>query len=161
MHDADGQFSPDDEPRVPDALRADLSALYGRSVDVPREVDEVVLAAARRRLSPRTRPLFILRWVVPAAAVAALLAVAVFLPWNAQHAPPPAPIEARQAVAAAEDIDGNGRVDILDAFLLARRLETSLPVEKQWDVSGDGTVDGRDVDMIALAAVRLERGTFR
>ena len=56
------------------------------------------------------------------------------------------------------DIDGNGRVDILDAFRLARSIEARGPVDRKWDLNGDGRVDQADVDLVACAAVRLDQG---
>ena len=56
------------------------------------------------------------------------------------------------------DIDGNGRVDILDAFKLARDIESAEKTEMKWDINGDGFVNRSDVDFIAFAAVRLDKG---
>jgi hypothetical protein len=49
-------------------------------------------------------------------------------------------------------------VDILDAFLLARRIENDESLSGDWDVNGDRAVDSADVDAVAMAAVRLEGG---
>ena len=57
-----------------------------------------------------------------------------------------------------EDLDHSGRVDILDAFALARRLASPGQIDLQWDMNGDGVVDERDVDVVARAAVRLPTG---
>jgi hypothetical protein len=46
-------------------------------------------------------------------------------------------------------------VDILDAFRLARHIESRAPARTDWDVNGDGRIDREDVDAIAAAAVRL------
>lgn len=51
------------------------------------------------------------RWAFPAAAAAAILLVALLV---LQPQAPDAPL-------LADDVDGSGRVDILDAFALARR----------------------------------------
>jgi hypothetical protein len=56
------------------------------------------------------------------------------------------------------DLDGSGRVTILDAFRLARQVEAHGPVDKRWDLNGDGRVDQADVDLVACAAVRLDSG---
>jgi len=58
----------------------------------------------------------------------------------------------------ASDIDENGRVDILDAFKLARHIESAEVREAKWDINGDGQVNRDDVDVIAFAAVRLDKG---
>jgi len=51
-------------------------------------------------------------------------------------------------------------VDILDAFKLARHVESTDRTEKKWDINGDGVVNSDDVDLIALAAVRLDKGVL-
>ena len=58
-------------------------------------------------------------------------------------------------------IDGSGRVDILDAWALARRLRAPANGGAGMDVNGDGRVDRGDVDAVAMVAVRLDRGTTR
>ena len=64
-------------------------------------------------------------------------------------------------VTAKEDIDQDGRVDILDAFALARHIESPRETVGEWDMNGDGTVDRADVDVIARAAVSLERSSVQ
>jgi hypothetical protein len=54
------------------------------------------------------------------------------------------------------DYDGDGVIDILDAFALARTIENELAIEPMWDLNGDGVIDDDDVVVIAQAAVRLE-----
>ncbi|MEO1129230.1 MAG: dockerin type I domain-containing protein [Planctomycetota bacterium] len=54
------------------------------------------------------------------------------------------------------DYDGDGVIDILDAFALARTIETQVAIEPMWDLNGDGVIDDDDVVVIAQAAVRLE-----
>jgi hypothetical protein len=49
-------------------------------------------------------------------------------------------------------------LDILDAFILAKRLQGGPVQERRWDVNGDGVVDERDVRAIAVEAVRLDKG---
>jgi hypothetical protein len=56
------------------------------------------------------------------------------------------------------DLDEDGRVDVLDAFLLARRLDAGDPGNPAWDASGDGRVDRADVDRVAYWAVSLSGG---
>ncbi|HWL92171.1 MAG TPA: dockerin type I domain-containing protein, partial [Phycisphaerae bacterium] len=57
-----------------------------------------------------------------------------------------------------EDVDGSGRVDILDAFVLARRIDGGAGVSESFDLTGDGQVNRFDVDAVAMAAVRLKGG---
>ncbi|MCL4785299.1 MAG: hypothetical protein KJ070_00695 [Verrucomicrobia bacterium] len=49
-------------------------------------------------------------------------------------------------------------MDILDAFLLARHLQSGDKPELNLDLNGDGVVDHRDAETIAAEAVKLEKG---
>jgi hypothetical protein len=81
-----------------------------------------------------------------------LVAALVFIGWRL------AGTRAR-GTFAREDLNHDGRVDILDAFDLARTLKTrpglTSPV---MDVNGDGVVDERDVTSLAARAVQLPKG---
>ena len=59
---------------------------------------------------------------------------------------------------AREDINRDGRVDILDAFQLARELGSGQKPAPGLDLNGDGVVDSRDVEIIAVQAVKLGKG---
>ena len=145
------------EEHAPQRLIEDLRAVFGRDVSVPPEVDEAILARARRRFSRRRPRVLVLRWGAAAAAAACLvLAVNLWGPGGER----PAAMEGLAAVAR-EDFDRNGRVDILDAFALARRIEASERIGREWDLDGNGAVDRGDVDLVAMAAVNLERGAVR
>ena len=143
------QSDTDLHTQAPQALIDEIRALYGTRVPVPPEVDDAILAGVQRRFARRRRMARALRWGLAGAAAAAVLLVAVTI-WPGMRSLP----------AGREDIDGNGQVNILDAFALARHIEKPEAVEAQWDLTGDGVVDGRDVDTVALAAVSLERGAF-
>ena len=114
-----------------------------------KKVDEAILARAPRRFVRRRMVARGLRWGVAGVAAAAVLLVAVTI-WPGLRSVP----------AGREDIDGNGRVDIVDAFTLARNIEAPDGVKKEWDLNGDGVVDRTDVDTVALAAVSLKGGAF-
>lgn len=147
----------DREPDLPRSLANDLARLYGETPAVPPSIDAAVALAARRRLLGIRARRRALRWAGGAAAAAAALAVAVVL--SRPHAA--APSASREHSAAQADIDGNGRIDILDAFAMARGIEARSDPRRDWDLNGDGAVDAFDVDLIAMAAVNLDRGTFR
>ena len=70
----------------------------------------------------------------------------------------PALAPARDSAFARWDLDRDGRVDILDAFAVARQLKQGGTRNLQLDVNGDGVVDERDVAAIAARAVKLEQG---
>lgn len=65
-------------------------------------------------------------------------------------------VKAKEALRK-QDLDRSGRVDILDAFFLARQIEKQLELQNQWDVTGDGTINQKDVDAIASTAVRVRK----
>ena len=91
--------------------------------------------------------------IVTAAAVA--LVMWVSWPDERSRLAEVAPL-ASAAPADPRDIDRDGRVDILDAFALARRLEGTDAPADNWDMNGDGVVDQGDVDSVAMAAVSLK-----
>lgn len=138
------------QPNLPEELVEDLRLLYRTDVPVPREVKEAVLATASRRLRGRPRPRVVWRWA--AAAAAAVLLVSLWLTYPGDREEPLQTIAFRR-----EDLDRNGRVDILDAFLLARRIDRRQALDPAWDVNGDHVVNGVDVDRIARIAVALDR----
>lgn len=149
MNHHNQQSDADLEAQAPQGLIDDVRALYGTRVAVPPQVDEAVLARAQRRFARRRMVARAVRWGVAGVAAAAVLLVAVTM-WPGLRSVP----------AGREDIDGNGRVDILDAFTLARSIEAPDGVKKEWDLNGDGVVDRTDVDTVALAAVSLKGGAF-
>src|SRR6185503_17586917 len=96
------------------------------------------------------------------AAAAAAVAIAVVAYRDRGHSGR-APLAATRGVtpsAAQGDVDGNGRVDILDALVLAKKLRDhpgATPRAGE-DVNGDGVVDRFDVDAVARLAVRVGAG---
>ncbi len=176
MTEHNGQFD-DLERQISDGFRADLKALFEPVASVPPQVDKVILGQARRHFTRPRRIILRVRWAAGIAAAAAVVAVGVVL-YNAggptlfraaesrldphitaQRISPEMPA-ALPAVGAGgrADVDSNGRVDILDAFRLARHIESRGRIEATWDLNGDGRVDRADVDAVAFAAVRLDKG---
>lgn len=168
MVEPDGQSAESQEPEAPAALVEGLRKLMKNRVMVPRHVDERILATAWQHLetvAPRRRRVG--RWIVRGpfrrtgpgaisgvpevrtlARVGVALAAVVIgvLLWLGQFEDP-------------ADIDGNGHVNILDAFFLARQLEQSPMADQGRDLNGDGTTDLLDVEVIALRSVALTEGT--
>ena len=139
-----------EEPKAPARLVTALREPPPRRVFVPPTVDEAVLATARQHFAKRQKLGFrVLRpWFFwPAAATACLVLVGIgyFL------AKPNPPRFTR------EDLNHDGRVDILDALALARTVQTGGQTSSL-DLNGDGVVDRRDVEQIASQAVKLEKG---
>ena len=161
--------APDD---LPPALLRDLADLYAGPA-VPREIDAQVrndAVAHFARTARKSRPGRLLRWVGGGAAAAAAVVLAAMLLPRSGSGPQPLAVmrEAHRAaapaaspmappVASAQDIDRNGRVDILDAFTIARALQAQNGPPDAWDVTGDGKVDQADIDRVAGSAVRVTK----
>jgi hypothetical protein len=120
-----------DHPRLGQALKARVPA-----TSVPAAVDRQILAGARVHLARRSWR----RWIAAAATIVVGGSVAlVMLPGRTtpQQAQNTASLSTR---TSADDINADGRTDILDALALARR----------------GDAPAARIDAIAVAAVRLE-----
>lgn len=128
--------------RVVEALRASEP-----QPTVPPQLDAAILASARIAIRRRARSRWIIRAVVASGAAAAV--VAIGFRWSTH------PDRQPQVAFVREDLNRDGRVDILDAFYLARKLDAAGAPDKSQDVNGDGKVDRSDVDAIAAAAVRV------
>jgi hypothetical protein len=134
------------DEQMPAGLVDHLRALASKTaVFVQLSVDETVLARARERFAEvrRRRARFTAAWWTAAAASIALMAVVGLSLIQKPH-------------YERADIDRNGRVDILDAFALARRVQQGGVTGP--DMNGDGVVNRTDVDIIAAQAVKLKRG---
>jgi hypothetical protein len=158
-------FDEDLDLRISSKLSADLKGLFGPQLGIPPGVDRAVMDRAYKHLVPlqssKERRLRI-HWGWRIAAAAAVIILAFSLDLTKQSGPTTDHLSLVRAVREpplqAGDIDRNGRVDILDAFKLARHIESAGRTEKEWDFNGDGLIDRSDVDMVALAAVRLHKG---
>lgn len=142
-----------DSPRQPDsrALRDDLRAIAEPRRELSAGVRERVLAHAaaargRRRPTRAVRPLWRRRWAVAGVAAAACVLLVV------------GPRVFRDDSPLAGDVDGDGVVDVRDAYLLARSVRAAQPIEARADLDGDGRVDQADVDRLLDRIVRLEEG---
>ena len=151
---------PDDD--LPQMLVSDLRTLYGaahRTAGVPSAVDAAILAEARSGFARRRRFALARRVAVVAMGTAATAALAVVALRPAltgmQHLPGPG-VQHLSVVAAAEDVDRSGNVDILDAFVVAKLIEVDAQIDEAYDVNGDGNVDQSDVDRIASVAVAVD-----
>lgn len=138
MNDPTDQHDP---PEPSDALGTDLKAIYARPVTVPADIDAAILESAAGTRPNRLR---LTRWAMPAGAAAAAIAVGVML-WG--------PTRFGRDVMAG-DLDGSGRVDIVDALTFAQRLP-AYGVSLAHDMNGDGRLDQADIDAIAMRAVTL------
>lgn len=135
-----------DELSAPPQLVAGLKRVsQGPELFVPRTVDEAVLRASRRHLDRRAGIRWSWRrWLVGLSAATAVIVVAL-LSWER-----PGP-----AAWAREDVNRDGRVDIVDALVLARSAGSGAP---GLDLNGDGNVDEQDAALVAAKAVQLHPG---
>ncbi len=155
MTEKKGHFDEDLDLKVSPKLSEDLNTLFKPHFSVPPEVDRAVMDQAHRRFVRRQRRSRLFRRAGSIAAAAAVIIFAFSL--NLIEKPGPTTSRSVLVEAQALDIDRNGRVDILDAFKLARHVESAENTEKRWDINGDGLVNSNDVDLVALAAVRLDK----
>ncbi len=110
---------------------------------IHRRAAEVQAAARPVRRFPRR-----LAW----AAAAVVLCLAGLWAWHGSHAGRTSPV-----IAGRADINGDGAVDIIDAYLMAQRLEAREVPPEHWDFNRDGRIDREDVNTVAARAVQLDR----
>lgn len=127
--------------QLPDAIVARLKARdQGLAVLTPA-VDRAVETAARKQFAPRrSRTAAAQGWRYTAAAAAAVALIAVFI------TQPFSPNDADRR-RLADDIDGSGRVDVLDAFALARSR-----------ANDPGAVSQSRIDALVASIVSLDTG---
>ncbi len=141
----------DPEPQLPPALAEDLKALFGGHLDVPRDADARIWAAARQHSLSQQRRRVAMRWLQAGAAVAAAIILVVWVTMPA--------VDAVKRIRPASEplvLKDQRRVDILDAFTLARSIERRASLDASWDLNRDGSIDRQDVDLIAARAVSLQ-----
>ena len=140
------------ELQAPPRFVTALKQLPRERIFVPPAIDLVVAEAARRQfVRPTDQRKFFRPWLIwPAfaAGCAVVAATAYLLVWRGHE----------QLASAREDLNHDGRVDILDAFALARQVRDGKPAPAALDLNGDGVVDRRDAEIIAAHAVKLEKG---
>lgn len=157
MHYSDPNTRRDgEEVEAPPKLVAALREPPARRVFVPPAVDSFILNAARRHLAQPERKKFQffrpwIAWPALATACLAIVGLVVFTVFTTRR---PSSLQ----TFAREDINHDGRVDILDAFQLARSLQSETKPAAASDVNHDGVVDWRDTEFIAGRAVKLGKG---
>jgi hypothetical protein len=166
----DKNKNPDIE--FPDKLIEDIKNLHKQTAQVPLEVDRIIIDRAHQHFAQKEftktkkrRFRLVHLWKVAAAAAVIILAFSLDLTLQPVLKEEPESVPMMYQMADLEggrsfDIDNNGRVDILDAFTLARRIESEDYAEFQSDINNDGMVNRDDVDEIAMAAVRLDKGVL-
>ena len=152
MNDKEEQFDENLSLKVSPEFKRDLSTLFKSPDSIPPEVDRAILDIASAKLIRRQKRQRIIRRIGTIAAAAAVIIIAFNLDLARK---PQTHTPATLAVVHSYDIDQSGRVDILDAFKLARQIESAANIDTNFDLNGDGLVNRDDVDFVALAAVSL------
>jgi hypothetical protein len=150
---------------LPDAVKAALRKRFGPVPDVPSSIDQAILADARRHFeqhgpaalrSTKRRRVSVWKWTAIGSTVAAacvfFFAMTPRQPNQAVNiaATSDAPVPGEKLTS---DVDRNGRVDILDAFAMARDMRHGRSGFR--DINHDGLFDQLDIDMVAREAVKL------
>jgi hypothetical protein len=164
-----GKPSGHSDEELPERLKAVLRNRYGTGPPVPERLDQTILADAHRHLREHVRPKRSgfgrpLKWAAMASLIAAAVLLIVRLPMQdgspsqlADSNPDSNSVSPRMAARSAtvpNDLDGNGRIDILDAFVLARSVAAGQGSLMN-DMNHDGRLDQSDVRALAQAAVTL------
>jgi hypothetical protein len=140
-----GNFK-DQDLKAPPRLVAALQKASKTEIFIPPTIDEAIACSARRHLLKLDRKRsYWLRLFVWGSAPVTLLAIFLLL----HHSP---------VGFAREDLNHDGKVDILDAFALARELRSPGKFDRAKDINGDGVLDQRDIEQLAVDAVRLAKG---
>jgi hypothetical protein len=142
----------------PPALKTGLAGIFGATPAIPAALDQQILAAAREHSIRRNRMRWAIRYAI--GSVAAAAAVVLIAIKTTRHDQPVVQNSA-PAVASAEDFNRDGKLDMLDAFLMARKVAANEALEKEWDFNRDGTIDSKDVDVVAFSAVKIKGGDLR
>jgi len=142
----------------PPALKSGLTDLFGSTPAISRSLDNQILQAAHQQSIRRNRMRWTIRYAIGSVAAAAAV---VLIAIKTTHREQPMVSNPSAAVASAQDVNRDGKLDILDAFLVARKVAANESLTKEWDFNHDGTVDTKDVDVVAFGAVKLKGGDVR
>ena len=147
---------------LPEGYRAELKNRYGPMPNIPSDIDTAILADARRHLTThralvgRQKRWSAWQWAAMATTVAAAAVMCVV--WLPNQTGQDGAVNMASDTASAvandvnSDVDQNGRIDILDAFAMARQIRSG---ERTHDINSDGRFDELDVKLVAERAVML------
>ena len=159
MTDPNDSQSPEDQ--LPDGLVSELRQSDRVPFAIPPERTAKILRDAHRDLATRPTVRPARRWlrvtaVVSSVCAALLLFVVTQLSENDQFTmqPEATVMEMTQPSLHPKDVDENGTVDILDAYLMARLLESAQSGD-HWDFNSDGQLNEEDIRLVAFDAVML------
>jgi len=123
----------------------DLASLDRPPFAMPAAIDDAILRDARAHFARNRSRRMILRIGALVTAAAAVIVIVVHL-----SRPP-----ARSSQPVAMQPQTSSQVDIVDALKLAKRIRAGAADASRDDINHDGAVNQRDVDAIAMAAVKL------
>jgi len=145
-----------------DACRRRLHELreLGRAMSAPPEPIEVPAAREAEILDGASRASGRAgrrrTWrLIAIPAVAAAAALLVFLLIGGRDPSPERAEERPRLALPAADVNQDHTLDILDAFALARTIESGGATRPDWDFNHDNVIDALDVDCIAQLAVSV------
>lgn len=143
------------------ALRRELGALF-EGAAAPASVGAALARAAETaRSSVRTVPRPWVRAARVGLAAAATLAVVFYALRDRSVLHRQSSRKGAASTATRDfdvaDFDASGRVDVWDAYLVLRALESNAELSVALDLDRDGVVTRADADLIAQRAVELVR----
>jgi hypothetical protein len=166
MNTSDTHENTDDQ--LPEGVVESLRQMYRRQTDIPSQRDNQILQDAAQHLQRSVQPVRRARprrlWAFAAASLVSAAGILLMLRTDPMSSDlsPTADLSLQSSHAEDDavafdrsDIDRNGQVDILDAFALARHLDSNPPANADWDQNGDGQLNQYDVDHVARIAVML------
>lgn len=144
-----GKHNNNDQIEPNEAFSRDMKSLFGTDCNIPAGIDNAILSCGRMNMPGKPKRRFIRYAGIASAAAIVFIAIMLNISPNSST-----------DIFAIEDINRSGTVDILDAFTLARAVETNSNLDDSWDINGDGKIDASDVDTIAMAAVTINKGAI-
>jgi hypothetical protein len=143
-----------------------LKARPQDSDEIFKTVDKTMLQHIRQRSEEIQKqrkiiPLFVKPVVLKRMAAAAVVIFVCIAGWNL-YFPTFRNSENRDASQVAnprhpaiKDFDGNGRIDIVDAYLMNSKIKAGINIPDVYDFNSDGLVNESDVNIIVQSAVSL------
>ena len=144
----------DDLPELPSGLASELKNRYGPVPEIPEATDRAILSDAQQHLLQAFPVRARSKWRWRIAVIGSSMAAACLLFLTFQSQEPQQPANVAHDRGSERDLDGNGQVDILDAFAIAREIQSGRN-QPEFDINGDGRLTQADVNEIAQRAVTL------
>ena len=124
-------------------LKDELRSAYGLPGQIPSSI--------RERL-PASRPkktVLLVRWQRAAIRIAAAVLLVIGAGYWLTRS------EVQSVPSQVADVNGDGRVDVLDGLMLARQIVSSSGAPEAGDVDRNGSVDVRDVSKLMETVVAM------